>query len=615
MKKIITTALQLQIWRQLDIQFAYMLTKKEAFQQTLILAITCLSANMKEGHVCLPLNLLSPNKLFKGRYPSLAYQAWQITGSLSMNDWEKILLLSDIVSDGSTVTPLVLNKKKLYTYRMWHYENTVANFFKHMRQPVEEKEEKIINILNTFFPKSNDDELNWQKIALAVAITNQITLIFGGPGTGKTSLIAKLLASLILLNTKKHFNVKIAAPTGKAARKLHESLITNLNYLKLTDHQKKNLYQKAVTLHKLLGIKLLNNQRTLHHKNNQLNANVIVIDEASMIDLTMMNNLIEALSPNTRVIFFGDHCQLSSVEPGYILGDLYIHATKKYSQKRIKEISRLTGYLLPINNNSNKTQDIADSSCFLHKNYRFNKHSGINNLANAINQSDKKNTLKILNSKSYKDISYFPTKTEKDYQNMITHCISGYHKYLHSIQQNDTPKNILKKFNMYKILCAVREGSFGIYQINKYIETVLINNNIIKIDNTYNYIGRPIIITSNDTSLELYNGDCGLILPNTKQKLQAYFLLENNNIKIIPINLLPEHETSFAITVHKSQGSEFNQISLILPNKKLPILTKELFYTALTRAHQSFCLYAQDDIIIYTISNKIKRHSNLINKL
>ncbi|UVK79054.1 MAG: exodeoxyribonuclease V subunit RecD [Sodalis sp. Ffu] len=609
MERIIAQAQMLRLWRPLDIQFSRMLAAPS--QLAIMLASACLSADAGAGHVCLPLALLTPARLFDGRYPNLARQAWQRAGRPSLDDWQRLLLTSTAVSDGSRPTPLVLDNQRLYLHRMWQHECMVAQFFCQTRRLLGSKEKRITEVLNYLFP-SNNKEIDWQKIAVAIAITHPVVIISGGPGTGKTSTVTKLLAALLLLSKGARLSVIMAAPTGKAAARLSESLGPLVQYTELIDSQKQ-LPQKAITLHRLLRAQP-NSQRLGYHRTNPLHVDILIIDEASMIDLPMMANIIEALPPQAQVIFLGDHHQLSSVAPGAILGDICQFAKTGYSDPRRQELDRLTGYKLPVSTNSSNS--IADSLCLLRQSYRFDNHSGIGQLANAINAGDRDGALALLNTGISKDLNYTSLQKKKDYQQMISDCVAGYRDYLQRTSNKENPIAILNAFNHYRILCALREGPFGIDGLNNHIEQALSQAGLIQPTSNRNYIGQPVMLLRNEPTLELSNGDIGILLPAAQQLLRAHFMLPHGTIRTVPLSRLPEYETAFAMTVHKSQGSEFSHIALVLPNQpSLPILTRELLYTAVTRARHRLSLYATHSVITQAITTTTKRRSGLVDRL
>jgi len=308
MEELLAQAQQLHLLRPLDTQFAHMLALPT--EPALMLACACLSADAGAGHVCLPVELLTPDGLFNGRHPQLAEKAWSLAGKLSSDQWLHILLSSAAVSDGSRPTPLVLDKRRLYLQRMWQNESRVAGFFNAIHPEPVADESAIEVVLNRFFPRSGN-AVDWQKVAAAVAITHPVAVVSGGPGTGKTTTVAKMLAAMLVLAAGQRIRVQLTAPTGKAAARLSESLGTALQSLELNDDQRRLFPREAVTLHRLLGAQP-NSQRMRYHQGNPLHVDILIVDEASMVDLPMMANLIAALPPQAKVVFLGDRCQLAS---------------------------------------------------------------------------------------------------------------------------------------------------------------------------------------------------------------------------------------------------------------------------------------------------------------
>ncbi|AKC59869.1 exodeoxyribonuclease V subunit alpha [Blochmannia endosymbiont of Polyrhachis (Hedomyrma) turneri] len=638
MHEFVLEALKLGLWRQLDVRFAYMLlaaTTNLHQYNALMLAIITLSAYINQGHVCLPLFILSPSRLFGGEHLFLANEIWKKIGNLSISQWTELLLVNNtIVSNGSYLAPLVLDKGRLYLYRMWNYECSIAKFFYYSSRQLSnisiKENNKIAKLLNNFFPDvtnlnnklgyRNSNDIDWQKIAVAMTLTSKVTVISGGPGTGKTFIISKLLAIISLLYSNCSLIVKMAAPTGKSVARLNESINIMNQQLSLvnSDFRKTTLSIEVVTLHRLLGMSLYH-QNIQRVKYNFLCLDYLIIDESSMIDLSMMAKIIKYLSAKTKIIFLGDYNQLPSVDPGSVFLDLCYFIGKSYTYKFSQRIQNLTNYTLPYS--SENEYSITDTLCLLQKNYRFSAISEIGRLANAINSGNQHHVLSLLTSRMTVDICYMVVKDREDYFKMLFKCALGYINYFKNIVSCSCIDlvSILNIFNEYRVLSILREGPFGFIQLNVLIENILRNYGLIhSVDNNDEcYVGRPIIVTSNDPSLLLFNGETGIILPddNNQSDLFAYFMLSNGKINKVPLHKLPKHETNFVMTVHKAQGSEFKYVSLVFPDKITPILTKELFYTGITRARNRLSIYANDKIITHTMQHSYNRYSGLVDRL
>ncbi|MEA9392507.1 exodeoxyribonuclease V subunit alpha [Acerihabitans sp. TG2] len=613
MEQLLAQAQQLRLLRPLDTQFARMLALPN--EPALMLACACLSADAGAGHVCLPVEMLTRDGLFNGRHPQLAETAWSLAGKLSTDQWLSSLLSSAAVSDGSRPTPLVLDKQRLYLQRMWQNESRVAGFFNAIHPEPVADESAIEAVLNRFFPPSGN-EVDWQKVAAAVAITHPVAVVSGGPGTGKTTTVAKMLAAMLVLAAGQRLRVQLAAPTGKAAARLSESLGTALQSLALNDDQRRLFPREAVTLHRLLGAQP-NSQRMRYHQGNPLHVDILIVDEASMVDLPMMANLIAALPPQAKVVFLGDRCQLASVEAGAVLGDICCCAEQGYSPARNRQLRRLTGCDLPAGGTT-PGPTAGDSLCLLRKSYRFDDRSGIGRLANTVNTGDSRGALAMLNAGQDPDVVYAPMRDAADYPRLLEGCLAGYRDYLSQVRAGESASVILSAFNHYRLLCALREGPFGVAGLNLRIEQTLSHAGLITRSTdsaARGYAGRPVMITRNAPSLGLYNGDIGIMLNTPSGELRVHFPLPDGTIKAVPLSRLPEHETAFAMTVHKAQGSEFTHTSLVLPNQHLPVLTRELLYTAITRARERLSVYANDDVVHRAIATPTQRRSGLIDRL
>ncbi|MEH0875971.1 exodeoxyribonuclease V subunit alpha [Pectobacterium cacticida] len=605
---LLETALARRLLRPLDIQFARMLADET--QPALLLAAACLSAHSGAGHVCLPLANLQAQTLFDGREPDLAQDLLTQAGVNTVCAWQQCLQSFDAVSDGSTSTPLVLQEERLYLQRNWQSEGRVAQFIAGEREMPAFDESAIRAVLDRLFPKT-DDEVDWQKVAAAVALTRRIAVISGGPGTGKTTTVAKLLAALIELNTGAALRIQLAAPTGKAAARLTESLGAALQRLVVDQRQREAFPQEATTLHRLLGA-VADSQRLRYHQDNPLHVDVLIVDEASMVDLPMMANVIAALPAQARLIFLGDRDQLASVEAGAVLGDICRFAEAGYSQGRAQQLHRLTGCQL-VGGGAKEQTTVSDSICLLRRSYRFDPHSGIGQLALAVNRGDDVRVRAVLNGE-FADIIYRPIDEVEAYQGMLAQCVAGYREYLQLIAAGARPDAVLSAFLRYRQLCALREGPFGVAGLNQRIEQALHQAGLIQRSrNPLNrwYPGRPVMIERNDVALGLFNGDIGIAMVGEREQLRVFFPLPNGEMKDVTPSRLPPHETAYAMTVHKSQGSEFDHTALVLPNHVLPVLTRELVYTAITRARQRLSIYTDIGILCRAVQTPTQRYSGL----
>ncbi|MEE3879524.1 exodeoxyribonuclease V subunit alpha [Vibrio sp. YYF0003] len=470
--------------------------------------------------------------------------------------------------------------------------------------------------------------VNWQKVAAAVALTRRFAVISGGPGTGKTTTVTKLLAALIeQASQEKNLTIKLVAPTGKAAARLTESIGKAVQELPVSPELKAKIPTESSTLHRLLGA-IPNSAEFRHNKQNPLHLDILVIDEASMVDLPMMYKVVDALPKHARLILLGDKDQLASVEAGAVLGDICSFHALGYGKEQASAIAKLTGFDT-LAHSSNSASSIADSLCMLQKSYRFDARSGIGQLAKAVNLGSAASVDNVW-ARDFSDIEHFALSSQ-NYNQMMQTLVQEYGRYLKRIGQQEQDPNtgepetltrkakaVLDTFNQCRLLCAIREGDFGVAGINQRIEKALAARKLIKVQDEIWYHGRPVMVTRNDHGLGLYNGDIGICMRDDseeEQRLKVFFELPDGSVKSVLPSRVPEHETAYAMTIHKSQGSEFDYTLMILPPDFSPILTRELIYTGITRAKKRLALYAELNVLKRGIKVKTTRASGLVQRL
>ena len=571
MQDLLLDAVEQRVLRQLDVQFAMMIA---ADQPAVMLAAALLSKDAGEGHVCLPLSRLVVDE----KMPPVLQSCFALLGETV--DWQKILRESSAVGPGDNQAPLILTGERLYLNRLWRNELTVARFFSETNAPLPCDEAQLRQTLDRLF--DSGEATDWQKVAAAVA--------------------------LIQLSGEQRCRIRLAAPTGKAAARLTESLGGAMQQLPLTQEQLALFPGEASTLHRLLGAQP-GSQRLRYHAGNPLHLDVLVVDEASMIDLTMMSRLIDALPSHARVVFLGDRDQLASVEAGAVLGDICTYASYGYTAARAQELARLTGCSLEPDHTP-IAGALRDSLCLLQKSYRFGSDSGIGQLAAAVNRGDRHATRTVFDG-SFTDIEKKSLQSGEEYQAMLEEALQGYQHFLSCVQQHSQPGQVIAAFGEYQLLCALREGPFGVTGLNDRLEQLLVQKRKInRQQHSRWYEGRPVMISRNDSALGLFNGDIGIAL-DRGNGLRVWFQLPDGSVKSVQPSRLPEHETAWAMTVHKSQGSEFNHAALILPTQLSPVVTRELVYTAITRARQRLSLYADERVLSQAIATRTERRSGL----
>ena len=657
------------VLRPLDLQFAKFLGQQEKnSDKNLIMLLAAMTSHeLGKGHVCIDIEQVEQGDLFT--LPA-KYRDALLALVPEKNQWISELSAASTVSNGTEATPLAFDGTRLYLQRYWSFEQRVANRITKAAQSVAVNPQ-LSNTLDELFTRqyhflfsglkklennnqvsrqqlvcdmldvvgSSSSELdwqaidavllaatksseldpldnliptkhcvNWQKVAAAVALTRRFSVISGGPGTGKTTTVTKLLASLVTQaqQDNKNIAIKLVAPTGKAAARLTESIGQAVQSIGLAPEVKEAIPTDASTLHRLLGY-IPNQVDFRHNKSNPLHLDVLVVDEASMVDLPMMARLLDAVPEHARVILLGDKDQLASVEAGAVLGDICQFTKMGYSQNQAQQLSQLTGFNLPSQSHNNA---VADSLCMLQKSYRFDARSGIGQLAKAINEGSKFKVEAVW-AKGFSDIRFHDLSNDS-YNAMITMMVNGYRSYLGHIHAGDKPEVALKAFNQIQLLCAMREGDFGVVGLNQRIEKALKKSDLIPHGDEIWYSGRPVMVTQNDYGVGLYNGDIGIAMPDpVDQRLRVYFDMPDGSIRGVLPSQLPEHETVYAMTIHKSQGSEFEHTVLALPAEFSPILTRELIYTGVTRAKKKLDLFATEKVVARGVMIKTQRNSGL----
>lgn len=595
----------------LDHRFADFLTKLVGTHSNALWRAAALTSQAtRRGDVCLDLGLVACKGTLEGEVKPAKQGRWP-----SLADWVLALKASPAVGVPGQYCPLILDAaNRLYLYRYWKYEKLVADFLRSrmFRPPEVVKRQLLKEGLKRLFPGMGQNEPDWQRVAAYAAIRRSLVVITGGPGTGKTATVVKILVLLLEQQEGQPLRVALTAPTGKAAARLQNSISAVKESLDCADSIRKLLPEEAMTVHRLLGA-LPNTSRYRFNEERLLPHDLVVVDEASMIDLPLMAKLIQALPDSCRLILLGDADQLSSVEPGSILGHLCDpEELTHFSHEFVKQAKGLVGGSVGMRITEPKEMPGADSFVRLRRNYRFEARSGIAKFSKEVNRGDSQAALKILADENQPDIIWEEMVGSKQWEVALeSRILEGFAKYLRA----DSVSEAWTVFDQFQILCAQLRGSRGVVAINQRVEQVLACAGLIRTGARW-YKGQPILVTQNDHRLRVFNGDIGLIFPEKEHqqssgKLRAFFPVGNGVFKRVLPSRLPAHQTAYAITVHRSQGSEFDRILLLLPRSPSSILTRELIYTAISRARKEGEIWGTRDILGQAIEQRITQNSGL----
>jgi exodeoxyribonuclease V alpha subunit len=525
-----------------------------------------------------------------------SYEQNQGHSCIQIDDKAQALLLASRLVETAPESqadplPLVIEQNRLYLHRYWSYENRLAMQIKAMTQAEANGNRSAVAtelLLDRYFAAS--DETDDQREAAKMAARQSFCIITGGPGTGKTFTVVKILALLQEL-AEQPLHIALAAPTGKAAMRLQESIGFSKTKLPCSEAIKNRIPETVTTLHRLLGA-MPPSPYFRHHADKPLVYDLVVVDEASMVDLALMSKLLDALKPGARLILLGDKDQLASVESGAVLADLAIAETLQNNVYTLKKSHRFGG--------------------------------AIKELAEAVNHQQDELAWKMLSDVGDGAVQCLDA-------DLIDYVAAQQTDYLQLIKAGAGFEQIYQAFSRFQVLCSNRQGKNSVADINYRVEQKLAEQNRIDLSGLW-YSGRPVMVTQNNPALHLYNGDIGICMQDDvgaglvpaqsgqpqgiapTGRLMVFFQRADGSVKKYLPARVPHCETVFAMTIHKSQGSEFEEVLIVLPEAINPVLTKELLYTAITRAKKTIKLAAAEAVFTATVRQKIERITGLVDK-
>jgi len=647
--------------RALDKAFVAFLHERDPRGNPLVLLAAALTSHqLGHGHVCLDLfETLKEPDFALSLPPEGDVQTGamllpsQLLEALDGEAWCKALQASPLVehagqpSTDAASRPLVLSERRLYLRRYWAYERRIDTALRQrLAMPEATPADLPTRLDGLFGSPAQNAPIDWQKLACALATRGAFSIVTGGPGTGKTTTVVRLLALLQApaVEAGAPLRIRLAAPTGKAAARLTESISLQVKSLEVDDKVRQKIPSDVTTVHRLLGSRP-GTRHFRHHAGNRLPLDVLVVDEASMIDLEMMANLLDALPAHARLVLLGDKDQLASVEAGAVLGDLCRDAEAGwYTPQTRSWLEQVSGENLSasdLQQDLDGTHPLAQQVVMLRHSRRFGEGSGIGQLSRLVNQQLPREARALLAAGNHPDLFALPLKGEQDraFERLALEGrgteAKGYRHYLEVLreQRPDTQSgledprwavwagHVLQAFEAFQVLCAVRKGPWGVEGLNERITRALFARKLIDGDQQW-YEGRPVLMTRNDYGLGLMNGDIGIALKlpegdgqARRHVLRVAFARNDGQggIRFVLPSRLNDVETVYAMTVHKSQGSEFSHTALVLPEALNPVLTKELIYTGITRAKHWFSLVEpRAGVFEEAVQRKVKRLSGLM---
>lgn len=551
-----------------------------------------LSFLLSEGHICLNVSSINEQFCVEGEEGVLHFP--------DTSQWIDELLRSDFVSrDGNT--PMILNEERLYFHKYFLYEKSLVSSIKEKLSLSNHRmsfalEQFVSQLFHAPSPGNLKDFGGHLQLAAGlIPLFGGFTVISGGPGTGKTTVLSKILATLLQVDREQ--TIALAAPTGKAAMRMNESLRSAIDTLPVSDDIRKILSQmEALTVHRLLGT-VRHSPHFRHNEKRPLLCDILVVDEASMVDFALMAKLLKTVKKECHIILLGDMNQLSSVEAGSVLGDICTAFGVNQFSAQFCEVANRA-----IEDKENFLQasgEMISPVVHLKRSYRFGPQSGIGNISRAIIEENSALELWRENRSDCTLASWVesPEYVEKEL-----------HRKFRPLTNAKSVEEALKALELCKVLTATRVGSMGSNKINEILSLPLRSGG----DLWYNNM--PVMILENSYNIRLFNGDTGVIRLDENGVYKAYFETEEGIRSFLPATL-PNYSLAYAITVHKSQGSEFDEVITLLPAKESTLITKELIYTAITRAKKRAHTIADLDQLAIWLKRKVERGSGLAEKL
>jgi exodeoxyribonuclease V alpha subunit len=571
--------------------------------ESVLLASALAVRAVRQGSVCFTLDSVAATTAVDGlsaeevaRLPWPSPSAWGTAVSASR--------LAAVGPDGPADRPLRYVDGLVYLDRYWRQERLVAEYVDRATtaKPHVVDAAALGSALTRLFPAAGPDR---QRLAAVVAAHRRFSIVAGGPGTGKTTTVARLLAVLQDV-AGGSLRIAMAAPTGKAAARLTEAVAAAT--AKLPDEDRERLGElSARTLHRLLGSRPGARTRFWHDRDNRLPYDVVVVDEASMVSLTMMSRLVEALRPTCRLILVGDPDQLSSVEVGAVLGDL-VHRDVPAGAVPATAVSSLVPEDLAALGAGEREAALRGGVVRLRTVHRFSPE--IQSLAEAIRVGSAEALDGVLgeNHPCIELVDADPGDPRFASATLVRDVLDAGRRLVEAARSGRA-EAALSALDGHRVLCGHREGPYGVARWARQVEEWLAEDIDGYAKDGQWYVGRPLLVTSNDYQLRLFNGDTGVVLSVEGEPRAAF--RRDGHVDMLGPSRLSDVQTVHAMSVHRSQGSQFDKVTLVLPPEGSPLLTRELVYTAVTRAKEHVRILGTRAALVSAIERPIQRASGL----
>ena len=575
-----------------DIDRCFAQLMAEMDSDAIALPAALLSALHRAGHTSLPIDHCASRRFadcVEALPPTAAKAMAQMPETVrecrlpSRADLEATLAASAVVADAGTsqARPLVFDRDHLYLQRLFVAEDGLARRLRVLAERTESIDGATAALERLFPDEQNAESRN----AAQTAVERRLCVVSGGPGTGKTTLVARLIELFLALDLAKPSRIGLATPTGKAAARLQESIASQTSSPALAKFAIDN---EAITIHRLL-----------RQKNRLALLDVLFVDECSMIDLEMMARLVSALPEHMRLVLLGDAAQLGSVRPGAVFRDLCASA--------------------------DRDSPLAPAVTALTTSFRFRPEGGIGRLAAAILAGDAEGATTALNDPEDGALTWQSMPGTAAFERYASRYADEWCAPLIAAWRDG--EQGVAPFPKRRVLCAHRRGPFGAGRLNRLVEQRLRDSGLIAEDDEF-YIGRPIIVTRNDPETGLSNGDTGVVIAesanemeggeNNRSTRQVWFpdlRTRTGEKRLVSPLRLPAHESLFALTVHRAQGSEYDEVAFVPGPAESRVSNRELFYTAVTRAREKVLVLAERDSLRASIERRAERRSALLERL